>query len=376
MHQRGPIGAALCAFMVGLLAACGSGTGGSDTPDTTATTASPSTSAVPAEPAASTTVAATAAASLPSTTVGAATMASPPPVPAGTKLRIADQYGLFSGVMSLAGLDADVPYELEYVTLSPGPLQLQAFQAGEVDLGVVSPLGLIQAASGGIELHAVARWRTDFALYGVVTAPGVAGISDWEGLRGKRVAFQRNTMAEALLLLNLDRVGMSLDDITVVDVPHHEVGVTLEGGHADAGVSSEPFISAYLGANPTAVEAFGIEEPMAQSTILVATDDALADPALSAAVAEYLTRLDRAFTELTGDRDTFAALAVEIWHLDRSEVDRVLADAHGVAMAGVPGDLVDPYQRLVELLAAEGLIEDDLDAAAMFDGRFDPLLAQ
>jgi sulfonate transport system substrate-binding protein len=355
---------------VALLVGCAGDAGTSST--TARSNAEATTSAATLSPSATITDPATTVAASEPTITATATPAVPA-VPAGTTLRIADQYGLFQGIMSLSAEDQDIPYEVEYVTLSPGPPQLQAFQAGEVDLGVVSPLGLIQAASGGVDVRAVARWRTDFALFGVVTAPGVEGITNWADLRGKRVAFQRNAMSEALLMLNLDRLGMSIDDITVVDVPHHLVGTALQGGDADVGLSSEPFISSYLEATPGAAYAFGIEEPLAQSTLIVASGDTLSDPALSAAATEFLTRLDRAFTTLTSDRERFTDLAVDVWHLDRTYVERVLDGSNGVHVEGVPGELLEPYDQLVGLLAGAGLITDDLDAAALFDSRFDGL---
>jgi sulfonate transport system substrate-binding protein len=285
-------------------------------------------------------------------------------------LRIADQFGLFAGVLGFAGMDQDIPYDVEYTTLSPGVVQMQAFRAGEVDLGVVSPLGLVQAAAGAVDLHAVARWHTDFALYALVTAPGVSGIDSWEDLRGKRVAFQRDTMGEALVMLALADVGMSLDDVDVVDIPHAQVRTALEGGDAGAGVTGEPFVSAYLADNPAAAYVFGIENPMAQSTVIVAADRALDDPAVSAAIAEYLSRLDRAFRKLTADRSAFADLVVAVWNLDRAEVDRVLQGSDGVRMEGVPGDLDAPYERLSALLAERGDISPDLDIGRLFDDRF------
>lgn len=295
-------------------------------------------------------------------------------VPAGTELRVADQFGLFEGVLGFAEMDQDIPYDVRYATLSPGPTQVQAFIAGDVDVGVVSPLGLIQAGSGGVELRAVGRWRTDFALFALITAPGVEGIAGWGDLRGKRVAFQRNTMGEALVLLELDRLGMSLDDIDVVDVPHVQVTTVLQQGDADVGVTGEPFVSTYLTDNPTATYVLGIEEPLAESTLIVASDSALADPAKAAAIAEYVARLDRAFTSLTSDRTKFADLVVAVWNLDRAYVEGVLEESNGVDVVAVPGDLLEPYERLATLLAERGDISDDLDVAVLFDDRFDSLL--
>jgi sulfonate transport system substrate-binding protein len=353
-----------------LLMACGG--------DDTATTTTPGPSSMSPSPTSSPPKSAAPSSMSPSPTSSPPEVAAPAAaptlpntsVPAGTTLRIADQFGLFASVLGLAGMDQDIPYDVEYTTLSPGVLQMQAFRAGEVDLGVVSPLGLVQAAAGAVELHAVGRWHTDFALYALVTAPGVSGIDGWEDVRGKRVAFQRDTMGEALVMLALADAGMSLADIDVVDIPHSQVRAALEGGDADVGVTGEPFVSTYLSDNPTATYVFGIENPMAQSTVIVAADRALEDPALSAAVAEYLSRLDRAFTKLTADRAAFTDLVVTVWNLDRGYVERILQASDGVRMESVPGDLSESYRRLTDLLADRGDISSDLDIDRLFDDRF------
>jgi ABC-type nitrate/sulfonate/bicarbonate transport system substrate-binding protein len=160
-------------------------------------------------------------------------------------------------------------------------------------------------------------------------------------------------------MLGLDEAGMSLADIDVVDVAHSQIRTALERGDADAGVTGEPFVSTYLTDNPTATKAFGIETPMAQSTVVVATEHAIEDPALSAAVAEYLSRLDRA----------------AVWNLDRAYIEGVLQDSEGVRMEGVPGDLGEPYRRLTELLAERGDIAPDLDTSGLFDDRYAVLFA-
>lgn len=368
----------LAALLLACTAACtdtDTDSGGSTPPTGVAGTTAAATLPTPTIPPSISTAApsSTPSSVIPATTAAAASSTPDTSVPADTRLRIADQGGLFEGVLAAAGMDQDIPYEVSYVTLSPGPLQLLAFRAGEVDLGVVSPLGLIQAAAGAVDLRAVGRWRADFALFGLISAPGVDGVHGWEDLRGRRVAFQRDTMGEALVMLALADAGMTFEDIDVVDVLHADVDTALQRGDADVGVTGEPFVSLYLEANPTANYVLGIETPTAQSTIVVASDDVLEDPALAAAAAEYLARLDRAFTQLTSDEAAFLDIVVAVWHLDRAAAQQVLEHSEGVRMQGVPGDLAEPYQQLIDLLVARGDIDPDLDATSLFDPRFEAL---
>lgn len=295
-------------------------------------------------------------------------------IPDGTVLRIGDEFGLLQGVMGLAGEGEDLPYEIEYATMLPGPSQLQALQAGAIDAGSLSSLALIQAGSGGLDVQAVARWRADFALSALVTAPEIDDVAGWGDLAGRRVAFQRGTTAEAVVTLALDGAGLSLDDVTAVDVPQLQLGAVLQEGHADVALMSAPFAVSYLAENPAATQVLGVENPVGQSRLIAASLDTLDDPAVSAALGDFVARLDRAFRSLTADRDEFADIVVEIWGLDRDHVEEVLVDSAGVAMGEVPGELLEPMDRLIELLSAQGDVPATLEAADLFDGRYNGLL--
>lgn len=297
-------------------------------------------------------------------------------VPPGTVLRVGDQFGLLQAVIDLAGADEDLTYEIEFATLLPGSVQLQAFRAGEIDAGALSSLALIQAGAGELGLRAVTRWRTDFALTTLVTAPGVDDVAGWADVEGRRLAFQRGTTAEAAAMLALDAIGLTLDDVTVVDVPVLQLETVMARGDADVAVMGEPFATGYLADNPTATYVLGVDDPIAESSLIVASPDALDDPALSAALGDFVTRLDLAFTELTSDPDDFADLVVAVWGLDRDYVERVIAESSGVELSEVPGDLLEPAGRLIEMLVAGGDIPPDLvDVDDLFDGRFNALVA-
>lgn len=297
-------------------------------------------------------------------------------VPPGTVLRVGDQFGLLQAVIDLAGAGEGLGYEIEYATLLPGPVQLQAFRADEIDVGALSSLALIQAGAGELGLRAVSRWRTDFALTTLVTAPGVDGIAGWADVKGRRLAFQRGTTAEAAAMLALDAIGLSLDDVTVIDVPVLQIKTVMERGDADVAVMGEPFATGYLEDNPTATYVLGVDNPIAESSLIVASSEVLDDPALSAAIGDFVTRLDEAFTELTSDGDTFADLVVAVWDLDREYVERVISESSGVELSPVPGDLLEPADRLIELLVAAGDIAPELlDPHDLFDGRYNELVS-
>lgn len=312
---------------------------------------------------------------------GATTTAAPvtlaEEVPPGTTLRVGDQLEYLQTVLRLAGEDQGLPYEVEYSAFVGGPPMLQAFQGGAIDTGFVGSTPLIFAQAQGQEILAVAGWASEGGTYTLVTAPGEDEIDGWGDLAGARVAYQRGTAAEAALLQALDTVGVDPADVTPVDVPIPQTGAALQGGSADAAVSVEPLTSTYLAGNPSARVVDSADEITDRSSFLIATRATLEDEARSAALADYLTRLVRAFAHLRDNPDEVAqAVYVDQYGLTPERAAEV-SEAQGVgSFLELPGEIEDQQQVLADLFVAAGQIPAELDVSAEFDGRFNQLVQE
>jgi sulfonate transport system substrate-binding protein len=254
---------------------------------------------------------------------------------------------------------------------------LQAFQGGSLDTGFIGTTPLIFAQAQDQGIRAVAAWATPNSSYGLVTAPDGDDISDWSDLEGKKVAFQQGTAGEAALLQALDDAGLTLDDITPVNVPITETSAALQSGSADAGVLVEPLISVYLGANPDGAKVAVPNELTDRSSLLIATDEALDDPAVSAALGDYIARLVRSFAYLADHpEDVAQAVYVEQYGLTAERAAEVQDEVGSPSFYELPGDLVEPQQRLADLFQAQGEIPDQLDVATEFDSRYNALVQE
>ncbi|MFZ4518336.1 MAG: ABC transporter substrate-binding protein [Microthrixaceae bacterium] len=294
-------------------------------------------------------------------------------IPAGTTLRVGDQLDYLKTVLATASQDKDLPYTVEYSSFVGGPPMLQAFQGGALDTGFVGSTPLIFAQAAGQSLVAVAGWAPEKGFGGLITAdPSITG---WGALKGKRVAYQRGTASEASLLQGLDAAGLQLSDVTTVDVPITQVAAALKGGSADAGVSTEPLISRYLADTPGGRKAAGANEVTDRTSFLIASADTLADPARSAALADYLTRLVKSFDYLAANRDQLARSVFVKQYGLTPEQATALAEATGPArFIELPGDVLEPQQRLAELFAEAGQIPTEVDVRREFDTRFNDLV--
>lgn len=295
----------------------------------------------------------------------------PTEIPEGTTLRIGDQLEYLQTVLGLAGEDQDFPYEIEYSAFVGGPPMLQAFQPGAIDSGFVGSTPLIFAQAGGQDIAAVAGWASNGGGYDLVGAPGIEGIDGWEDLEGRTVAFQVGTAGHSALLQALDEAGLSLDDITPVDLPQTQISAALQSGAADVGLQVEPLTSVYLAQNPTAAVLDQASLVTDRSSFLIATGSTLDDDAKAAALADYAGRLIRAFAYLADHPDEVAqAVYVDTYGLPAERAAELVARNGGTAFLTFPDDIVPAQQHLADLLHGAGVIPGEIDVAAEFDARF------
>lgn len=308
------------------------------------------------------------------TTTTAEPVVTLPAIPAGTTLRIGDQLEYIETVLAVAGEDQDLDYEVEYAGFIGGPPMLQAFQGGALDAGFVASTPLLFAQAGDQDVVGVAGWAGEGGYGGVLTVDD--DVEGWADVAGKRVAYQRGTSAEAAVLQGLASVGLTPADITTVDVPIIQVTAALSGGSADVGVSTEPLIGNYVAENPAARV---IDRPSAitdRASFLVASRAALDDAAVSAALADYVTRLVRAFRWINDHpEEVTQSIFAERYHVDVERATE-LRELHGTtSFITLPDGIVEEQQALADLFLDVGQLPTRLDVAREFDGRFNGLIS-
>ncbi|HEX3334675.1 MAG TPA: ABC transporter substrate-binding protein [Acidimicrobiales bacterium] len=302
--------------------------------------------------------------------------ASAASIPSGTVLRVGEQLHNLSTVLSLGHENQGFAYQVQYSEFVGGPPMLQAFEGGSLDIGFIQSTPLIFAQAAGQQVTAVAGWASSGSAYGLVTAPGAHSIKSWAGLKGKRVAFQEGTALESALLEGLSSAGLTLHDITPVNLPTTQIAAALQGGSADVGIEVEPLLSAYLQANPTARV---IAHPAAvteKSEFLVAAPGALSNRAVSAAMADYIGRLIKAYAYLATHTQAVIQTTYEgQYGLKPARAQTVAAIIGPSKFFALPGAILGPQQNLANLYVATGAIPSHVSVNKEFDTRFNALVA-
>jgi sulfonate transport system substrate-binding protein len=135
---------------------------------------------------------------------------------------------------------APLGVEVRWLEFAAGPQQLEALNAGELDLALTaeSPPAFAQAADGPV-VYLARRAPSGKAVSCLVAASsGIAKVSD---LRGKKVAFQKASIGHYLLLKALARDGLSVADVEPIYLPPPDAQAAFSEHKVDAWLIWEPF---------------------------------------------------------------------------------------------------------------------------------------
>jgi len=294
----------------------------------------------------------------------------PTSIPAGTTLRVADQLDVLETPLAISGENKGFAYKVSYSTFVGGPTMLEAFQAGAVDLGWVAgtPAIFAQAAHQGVVV--VASYATAKSTYSLVDGPG-EHITSWAALKGKSVAYQEGTVEESVLLQGLQSAGLTLKDITSVNLSTTSLVPALEAGKVDTAILVQPLTGVYLAKYPQAAQVPIGDNITDRDAFLVASTSALADSAKEAAIADYISRFVKAVAwENAHPAATATASYVDEYKLTLAEGEAILSDAGATTFYDLPGPFLKPQQNLANLYAQAGVIPAQEDVSAEFSSLY------
>lgn len=125
---------------------------------------------------------------------------------------------------------------------SPTPL-VEALGAESLDIGQTSDAGAITAQAAGIDMVTVANSRPSPKSLAILVAKD-SPLQKITDLKGKKVAFNKGSVAQALIIQALTSAGMKYSDIQPVFLQPPEGRAAFERGSIDAWVVWDPFFAA------------------------------------------------------------------------------------------------------------------------------------
>jgi sulfonate transport system substrate-binding protein len=309
----------------------------------------------------------------------AALQATTGSVPAGTVLKVAQQFDAEELPIKLSGTKA-IPstVSIDWSNFTGGPQIVQALEANAIDLGILGdvPVAYTQVANKGIV--AVAAFRSSGETYGIVTAPGVS-ITSLAGLKGKKVAYTQATAPQGYLLQALKSARLSGADVDLVNIASQsDVTAALTSHSIDAAALTEPLITEYLIKNPTATK-IAKSSPATTSglTYFLTTEADLKNPVKVTAIADFLKAMVAANKWENANGPTW----IQQYYVGEEQLTTALGQKVYNLTGPTSFPVIGPsvyaaQQKVVNVLAANGFLPTGLNAKGEFSTRFNTVIQQ
>jgi sulfonate transport system substrate-binding protein len=133
-------------------------------------------------------------------------------------------------------------YKVEWPEFAAGPQELEAINAGGLDIAFTAESPLIFSQAAGIPLVYLAATSSDGQTISLLV-PTNSNFKNVKDLKGKKVAFQKASIGHYLLVRALEKAGMKLNDVQSVFLAPPDANVAFNQGRVDGWFIWEPFVT-------------------------------------------------------------------------------------------------------------------------------------
>ena len=156
--------------------------------------------------------------------------AETPLEPITIKVGYMNNYGSLWSVLTAEqmGYMEEQGITLELSSFADGPTIISAMESGSIDIGYIGDGAHKLCAAGNAEIIALSHVSNGDAVIG---GPNVTSLED---LAGKTVAYSAGTSSEVILTNALNSVGLTMDDITAMNMDASAIVTAMMTGDVDA----------------------------------------------------------------------------------------------------------------------------------------------
>ena len=281
------------------------------------------------------------------------------PIPAYAPLWVAKQKGWLEAALKDARLGT-----VQWVVMRDGPLQNEAFAAGQLDVALMGDTPAIVGRSAGLgnRIISIASYSPGSL---AVLVPADSTVRAVAELKGKKVGVTKGSFCHHLLALALKRDGLSLSDIQFINMAAPDINTALQTKEIDAGVTWEPYITQLTGKNVARVLVDGAGLKRGDEVIVASEAFATRHPK---AVETLLRVYQRGATFIKEHPDDAAVIVGEAVKLTPAEVKATFDKS--VYRPGLSAEDVAEFAKSEAFLRELGLTRAPVDVSVLTDPTY------
>ena len=281
-------------------------------------------------------------------------------------LTIGDQAKTLQTIVAASDALKGADYKVKWAEFEGAAPLYQAVQAGAADTTYSADLPALQALSGGVKFKNVAALKNDGHHVGIVVRED-SGIDSVQDLRGQKVVVSsaKGSIAEYLLANALKQNGLSYSDVKVQYLLPTDAQAAFASGKIKAWATFGVYQAVGLEQGGKLL-VDGADGRVSGYGFVGASDQALADPAKKAALADFLRRLGTALEWTSTHQDAYAE-AIETRNGADASVARTLASAAYGKVLPITDDVNKTVQDVADLMNGIGVLEPNVDVAKSAD---------
>ncbi|MDM9384098.1 aliphatic sulfonate ABC transporter substrate-binding protein [Chlorogloeopsis sp. ULAP01] len=153
-----------------------------------------------------------------------------------TALAVLEQKGILEKRLEPLG------YKVEWPEFAAGPQQLEALNAGGLDIASTAESPPVFSQAAGTPLVYLAANASDGKAVSLLV-PTNSNIKSVKDLKGKKIASQKASIGHYLIVKALEKEGLKLNDIEPIYLPPPDANVAFSQGRVDAWFIWEPFVT-------------------------------------------------------------------------------------------------------------------------------------
>lgn len=279
-------------------------------------------------------------------------------------LNIGDQVRTTESLLEAAGQLKDLPYKINWSTFDSGPPLLEALNSNHLDAGATGDVpAVFSLANGGtnkIIATLTQKPSSDFLL-----VPQDSAATSIKDLKGKKITVPQGSSAHGLLLGLIDQAGLAPSDFSISYLQPSDALSAFSNGQVDAWSVWNPYAATAQKQVKAKVIGDGLEVATQQS-YFSASQAAIADPAKSAALKDFLARLAKAQTWGQQNPDAWTPIYSKLTKLPQDVAAATFKTSDG-SWGGSTPSVVQKQQKLIDLFAANKIIGSKPEAKSGFD---------